>query len=154
MPDGVLAAMTLPFSTARWRTRLAAGDVRHCLVATSPAGDVVGFTRFGPGRDEQSPPGAGEVHALYVHPAAWGTGAGRALLSAATTELRALGFDSAFLWVLRDNERARRFYEHLGWRPDGRSKRDERGGAVLHEVGYRTTLAADRGDAAGVTSPR
>ena len=35
------------------------------------------------------------------------------------TRLRAEGFDSAVLWVLEDNPRARAFYEKFGWTPSG-----------------------------------
>jgi RimJ/RimL family protein N-acetyltransferase len=31
----------------------------------------------------------------------------------------AAGYSSITLWVLRDNERARRFYERAGFAPDG-----------------------------------
>ena len=37
-------------------------------------------------------------------------------------ELRARGAARARLWVLEENDRARRFYERLGWRADGTSR--------------------------------
>jgi len=61
------------------------------------------------------PPGSGELHALYAHPSAWGTGAGRALTGAALDALRADGCDEAVVWVLDDNRRGRRFYELAGF---------------------------------------
>jgi RimJ/RimL family protein N-acetyltransferase len=44
------------------------------------------------------------------------------------------------LWVLRDNERARRFYERAGWSFDGTEKEDVVAGATVTEVRYRRDL--------------
>jgi len=42
------------------------------------------------------------------------------------------------LWVLRENRRARRFYELAGWSADGAAKDAELlGGLTLPEVRYR-----------------
>jgi GNAT superfamily N-acetyltransferase len=62
------------------------------------------------------------LEAIYVRPSAWGTGLAVALHDAAVAELRARGVVQARLWVLEENDRARRFYERLGWRPDGTSR--------------------------------
>lgn len=40
-------------------------------------------------------------------------------MDAAVATLAARGLTELRLWVLRDNVRARRFYERYGWRPDG-----------------------------------
>lgn len=82
---------------------------------------VVGFGFVGPERGDG--PGSntrrGEVYAFYVHPTAWGSGAAAATMSRCTEFLRDHGFDEAVLWVLRDNPRARRFYEKVGWSTTG-----------------------------------
>ena len=62
----------------------------------------------------------GEVYAFYLHPDAWGTGVAPALISRCQEHLRDIGFREAVLWVLRDNPRARHFYENAGWSPTGR----------------------------------
>jgi ribosomal protein S18 acetylase RimI-like enzyme len=59
--------------------------------------------------------GWGEVYAIYVDAGHWGAGLGHALLSAAVDGLTDAGFERALLWVLRDNTRARAFYERQGW---------------------------------------
>ena len=61
----------------------------------------------------------GELYALYVAPAWWSTGTGRALMGHVLTALGADGYPRAILWVLADNARARRFYERAGFTPDG-----------------------------------
>jgi len=77
---------------------------------------------------------------LNLAPEAWGKGLGRALLEAATTKLRDLGYADAVLWVLDGNTRARRFYEAAGWYADGTAKREDVGGVVVTEVRYRREL--------------
>lgn len=101
---------------------------------------VVGMVTLGPNRDEDLA-ALGEVVALYVAPERWGSGAGRALLGYAERRLSSAGFEAATLWVLRDNARARRFYEARGWAPDGGTKTVDIGGRPLVEVRYRKALA-------------
>ena len=79
------------------------------------------------------------MYAIYVDPAAWSTGAGRALMEHAEAELIA-SYDEATLWVLDDNPRARRFYELAGWETDGERKAEERWGVRAPEVRYRKRL--------------
>jgi ribosomal protein S18 acetylase RimI-like enzyme len=101
------------------------------------AGVIVGYASFGPERTVASvasvgsgaPPGAlspaglagetGELYALYVAPAHWSTGAGRALTDAALDGLRAAGYRRVVLWTLIENARARRFYDKAGFAADG-----------------------------------
>jgi GNAT superfamily N-acetyltransferase len=54
---------------------------------------------------------------LGVRPELWGRGLARAAVARASGVRR--------LWVLRDNTRARGFYEHLGWSPTGREQAAE-----------------------------
>ena len=57
----------------------------------------------------------GELHALHVLPEQWGHGVGSALHDGAIDLLAGGGYDTAWLWVLAANDRARRMYEHRGW---------------------------------------
>jgi GNAT superfamily N-acetyltransferase len=95
------------------------------LVAETADGDVVGFVSVGPTRDEDAH--AGEVYALFVGPERWRRGIGAVLLEHGESALRLAGHDSASLWVLVGNERARSFYERHGWWFEGATKSDERG---------------------------
>jgi ribosomal protein S18 acetylase RimI-like enzyme len=111
---------------------------RTSLVAVaSPGADIVGYASFGPERTVASvasvgsgtSPGAlspaglagetGELYSLYVAPARWSTGAGRALTDAALDGLRAAGYRRVVLWTLTENARARRFYAKAGFATDG-----------------------------------
>jgi GNAT superfamily N-acetyltransferase len=53
---------------------------------------------------------------LAVHPGHWGSGIATAAITACLDVMEARGGTEASLWCLEENLRARRLYEHLGWR--------------------------------------
>lgn len=112
LPHALLRAMTLSGQTARWRTAIAAREA--VFVARHRDHGIVGMTSFGRSRDPELGPD-GEVYTLYVDPAFYDRGAGRALLSGAFAELKRRGFSSCLIWVHAKNP-ARFFYERLGGR--------------------------------------
>lgn len=61
----------------------------------------------------------GEIISFYTHPAERGRGYGGLLFEEALWRLRADGFSDAFVFVLRENEGARRFYAAHGFAWDG-----------------------------------
>jgi GNAT superfamily N-acetyltransferase len=124
----------------RWRGTLGEVPRRRGASVAERAGRLVGFVFWGPAEDADAGSETGEVFAIYLEPEAIGQGIGRALLAAAEHGLLGAGFEAASLWVLDSNERARRFYEAAGWRPDGVTKAEERPGGTLHEVRYRKAL--------------
>ncbi len=107
-------------------------------VACLEDGAIVGFCAVGASRDDD--PGAdGEVQMLYVAPASWRGGVGQKLFDAGVAYLRARGFPELILWVLKDNIRARTFYEKNGWLPDGAEK-PSFSKPDLDQVRYRLTI--------------
>ena len=77
----------------------------------------------------------GEVYTLYVLAKSQGAGIGKGLLAAAARVLAAHGAASLIIWVLSENHRARRFYQHLGGRE--LAERAVRGwGGGLRETAY------------------
>jgi ribosomal protein S18 acetylase RimI-like enzyme len=64
----------------------------------------------------------GHVSRLHVAPERWGQGIATSLYDAAVDHLRTVGFAEATLWVLERNERARSWYERLGWECTGERK--------------------------------
>ena len=62
---------------------------------------------------------AERVQKLAVHPGHWGQGLATRALQAALDAMRQRGTTTAWLWCLEENARARRLYEHLGWRTTG-----------------------------------
>ncbi len=77
----------------------------------------------------------GELYALYVTPAWWSAGVGRALMGSVLSALEDGGYRRVALWVLADNARARRFYERAGFAADGGTNTLTGLGGVL-EVRY------------------
>ncbi len=147
-PDGG-ARIRQSFRIRPWQRMIAA-------VARGPAPasatQIVGYASFGPERDvlgmpwpyPRTPAGsAGEIaelYALYVHPAWWSTGTGRALMDHVLVKVSAAGYTCITLWVLEANARARRFYQRAGFAPDGACHvLDDLGGVT--EVRYRRTLS-------------
>jgi ribosomal protein S18 acetylase RimI-like enzyme len=139
MPEAYLSRLSVAEKTIEWHHNLskhAALWAKRVLLALEDQ-RALGFVRVGVVAD---PSDVGLIYVLYVLPEYWGAGLGAALMHAAMRELRALGQDSAMLWVLRDNWRARRFYERLGWQPDGRTTTDDYGGVRLEALCYRRDI--------------
>ena len=142
LPDDYLDALSVEQRAADWQRRLLGHDAergRSTLVADED-GEILGFLRFGPDEDD---PTAGFVFLLYVLPARWRSGVGAALMAAGEARLREMGFTSAALAVLEANDRARRFYEQLGWRTDGARQHETYGGRELAVLRYTRSLSGD-----------
>ncbi len=82
----------------------------------------------------------GEVYALYISPDLIGQGIGQTLLGEAHAQMKGAGFETSALWVLRDNQRARRFYERAGYQADGAAQDDVYDGITLTELRYQRVL--------------
>ncbi|GAB1693866.1 N-acetyltransferase family protein [Krasilnikovia sp. M28-CT-15] len=119
VPADVLDALD-PADFAQRRRTMAAPPGARTVVADD--GEIAGFVSFGPYRSHETQEydaAIGEIYAIYVEPGRWRAGAGRELIGAARAGLTAAGAREMRLWVLADNERARRFYEHAGLTCDG-----------------------------------
>jgi ribosomal protein S18 acetylase RimI-like enzyme len=110
LPAALVAGFGYEQVLPRWRERLPAAPPHSILVWSDP---VAGYAYSGPERDED-PAFAGEVYAIYLAPGRRRAGGGRVLMAAAAGRLAAAGMTSMLVWVLRENEGARRFYERLG----------------------------------------
>jgi|SRR5919202_538643 ribosomal protein S18 acetylase RimI-like enzyme len=95
------------------------------LVATDPAGQIVGYAA--------AHPEDGELYLLFVHPDFGGRGIGRTLLEAAHEELRAAGRTEAYLFTNENNERALSVYASAGYRPDGSIRESDFRGSPIRE---------------------
>jgi RimJ/RimL family protein N-acetyltransferase len=129
---------------AAWQRYLNDPEMPPIYVSLRPDGAPSGFIALAiPSRDDR---GSVEVAALNVDPAAWGHGAGTALMSAATRHFQDLPQETATLWVVDGNARAQRFYERLGWRYDGITKTHV--GTGVLELHMRLELSSESGAAA------
>ena len=97
---------------------------------------IVGAAGCGAGRVPEMA-GWGEIISIYLLPEYWGKGCGKLLFSAVVEQLEAMGYQDLFLWVLEGNQRARAFYERMGFRPNGTYVDDEIGGMPVREMQYR-----------------
>lgn len=139
LPQEAIDAFDVGARQALWREGLSrAPRPGSATFVADSEGEVVGFATVGASHSEDD---TGELYAIYVHPTAWGTGAGRALIERAEESLRESGFAEALLWVLAGNERAERFYRAAGWEHDG-EKEDVFQGAEVTELRYRKALRA------------
>lgn len=107
----------------------------RCSLILLEEGRIVGTSCVSRSRFEELPDW-GEIISIYLLPEYIGKGFGHALLCAALDELRQMGFRSVFLWVLKENTRARCFYERAGFSESGKVLDDEIGGKALREVQY------------------
>lgn len=94
-----------------------------------------GCAAFGAARDEKMP-GWGEIVSVYLHPDYFGKGYGEALLKVTVEALRQQGYERIYLWVLRENARARRFYEKHGFAGNGETCTLDIMGEELVDVRY------------------
>ena len=124
-PKSVLYADDFDSSRRSFWTGWRFAPGHRIAVAVRPGADeavdeVIGFASYGPERERaRGFTGRGEIWAFYAHPDAWGSGMADELLAHTESRLRAEGFESAVLWVLKDNPRARAFYERRGWLATG-----------------------------------
>lgn len=142
LPANYLDALTPASRTERWQERLAwqsEAEFTFVAEATTSAGDeerkLVGFVAGGPERDGTIGYDH-EIWGVYLLQEWRGCGIGRRLVAAAAAWVRARGGRSLLLWVLKDNWRARAFYEAL----DGQLLPGEKaitiGSTSLIEVAY------------------
>ena len=111
LPDEFLASLSESGYAERWKRVIGEGTSK--VYVAEDGGEVVGFASGG--RERAGEKGyVGELYAIYVIDAAQRRGFGRELVQASVAGLRELGLDDMIIWVLRDNQPARRFYERLG----------------------------------------
>ena len=149
LPAEFLANLDRSRREAWWRGLLAGdfGDTRVFVYVPEEKGaqdkPPVGFASIGQARDPDGTAQTAELMAIYLLPAWWGKGIGRALLAKGIEAARQDGFRQMTLWVLAENERAINFYEKAGFRldpPPGGVKIEQIGGRMVKEVRYRLDL--------------
>ena len=138
VPDSYLEQFTVEGRTRRFREFLADPSAETYVAERDSR--IVGFLTLGGCRDrdvERS--SSGEIWGIYVLPEFWRRGVGRFLCEQAQNLLASRGCTSATLWVLEANLAARRFYQDMGFEPDGATK-ELALGIPLTAVRYRKRL--------------
>jgi ribosomal protein S18 acetylase RimI-like enzyme len=82
---------------------------------------------------------AGEIYALYLSPEYWRRGIGRSMCLKAEGILKSQGYSLIVLWVFESNQRARKFYEAMGFMADG-CRKVLNVGASVNGVRYRKAV--------------
>jgi len=139
VPRTVLDGLDAARFEAGMDRRLRDPGATATLVADEGSG-VLGYALLGPARDADAA-GLGEVEAIYVTPGATRRGLGRALMAESLRRLATLGHDAVIVWVLTDNDGARRFYERTGFVPDGTARMLDFDGTPVEEIRYRRPIA-------------
>lgn len=134
LPDAFLNQMSEIAHARRFSRALLRLETNDIILAAGDRRGLVGYAAGGPSRKKVI--GEAEISTLYVLKSAQGCGLGEGLLLDTARALAAQGLKTLVISVLRDNLRARGFYEHLGGIAD--APRDEPGpGGVVSEVAYR-----------------
>lgn len=133
---------TLAELAEQWSSWLSpAGPPNRAALVADVDATMVGVVMGGPDPADET---LGHLSRLYVEPAQWGRGIGRALHDACLAHLVHHGCARATLWVLERNQRVRSWYERMGWEPTGERKPVYAPGGI-DDVGYRLVLPARRG---------
>jgi ribosomal protein S18 acetylase RimI-like enzyme len=135
---------------AWWNERWKWERDSHRLTVAEDGGRLAGFSYVGPSEVD----GAAELYAIHVDPELVGTGVGQLLMIDALAQLAEISDDRAVLWVLEDNQRARRFYDRGGWRPDGATRVEPISGVPVPQLRYSLDLTRPGDPKAARAIPR
>lgn len=146
IPADVSGDQSLAARARHWRLWLRRS--RAVTLVARVDGAVVGFCALHPNPDGDAAGAAAEVVAIFVRPSHWRLGLGRRLGARMMAEAASHGFSDLVLWVLEPNDRARRFYESLGFRSDGKERiLSEEATGDVRDVHYRKSVAPDEAPA-------
>lgn len=143
LPQRILDGLSVAGRERQWRERLSPASRRAKTLIAEDSDGVGGFVTYSVrARDVEEAAGVGEIPALYVDPARWGSGMGGALIDAAAEQMAGDGCREAMLWMLGGNDTAQGFYEARGWRDDGGRRPSQYfpAEAQLEEIRFRRKL--------------
>lgn len=104
---------TLAYDEERWRNWVV-GPAMYLAYVYGVASGLAGGLP-----EEHSTPGTAELIAMWVHPSVRGRTIADSLVAAVAEWAEGRGYGRLHLWVTESNERARRFYERLGFTTTG-----------------------------------
>lgn len=142
LPDKMLSALSVESRAAAWAKIMQEPATERSTVVylAEHQGTIIGFGSCGAQRtDSLKDKGYdGEISAIYVLREFQKRKIGTHLFRAMSLSLISRGRSAAALWVLRENLRARRFYEHYGGKVIA-EREDIRDSTVLIELAYGWT---------------
>lgn len=139
IPDSILDNLSVNEREKKWREFI---NNKVKILVIEKDYEIVGFASLCPSRDnDKDKYTCGEISAIYLNPDIWHQGLGTKLCHSALSELEDMGFKEVILWVLQENDRARNFYESLGFTTTGDTKAHEIiKDVILNEVRYQKKL--------------
>jgi ribosomal protein S18 acetylase RimI-like enzyme len=138
-PDKMLSSLSFESRAAAWKKIMQEPATERPTVVylAEHQKAIIGFGSCGAQRTESLKTKGydGEVSAIYVLREFQKRKIGTRLLRAMSSDLQRRGFNAAALWVLRENLKARRFYEHFCGKVI--AEREDAGeGTILIELAY------------------
>jgi ribosomal protein S18 acetylase RimI-like enzyme len=141
MPEPYLASLSVEDRAQMWEKTIGRPGPAQLALAELD-GELAGFCLYGPTRDRAAESDVAEIYAVNVHPVHWRQGAGTLLCVHALHEAGAREHTAMMLWVMSGNGRARRFYQRLGFGPDGTARTNTQLiGSPFDELRYRKSIA-------------
>jgi ribosomal protein S18 acetylase RimI-like enzyme len=139
LPDKLLSALSVESRAAAWAKIMQepATEGSTVVYLAEHQGTIVGFASCGAQRTESLKGKGydGEISAIYVLREFQKRKIGSRLIKTMSGDLIRRGLNAAALWVLRENLKARRYYEHLGGKVIA-EREDVRDATVLVELAY------------------
>ena len=115
-----------------WNKMLSNNINSHYVITLDDV--IIGFLTISVARDNDLKESFYELVGLYLNPEYVAKGYGKQAMDWIKKEIKSRGHDKISLWVLEENNRARRFYEKAGFVSDGEAKPS--GLADTQEVRY------------------
>jgi len=134
IPDDYLNNLNIDKRTEIFKKNFVEYKDKVWYLVAENDGKIIGNLCLCESRDDDKPQ-AGEVMAIYLLEEFWDKGYGRKMMSHAVDMLKNKGYNEIIIWVLEENNRARRFYEKCGFLFDGTKKEIEIG-KILIEIRY------------------
>jgi len=144
VPASALALLSVSQRTESWTHAIRTQPAEQWILVAASDREILGFASGGPSRGDEPAGAAGELYGLYIAPAHWAHGIGTLLMAASLPRLQPQGSELVVLWVLEENERARRFYAARGWVPDGERSPIALLGGAAHPMQVRYRYGGDR----------
>jgi ribosomal protein S18 acetylase RimI-like enzyme len=133
-PDDYLNNLKALDRVSRWRERIA--NKTDFIFVAEVDDVIVGFASYFIHEQDST----AELDTIYLDPDHWRHGVGTQLVHVVMTDMTQKGCDTAVLWVHPSNDRARNFYEHLGWQVTGKTKTEPSWGQQMPAIQYGRSL--------------
>lgn len=134
VPDSYLDSLDYAERTIGWEKGLCDESQLNFVAVKNQ--EIIGWVTFGVNRDKRAE-NILEIYGIYVLPKYWGNDVGTCLFNAAMNDLEKQSPKIITLWVLEENMRARKFYQHNGFELDGTTEEIIIGGKSLTEIRYQ-----------------